>query len=605
MASRSSGLFGSEYYVGTRRGRADAFDMGFEMFPEKYEATEIWEDPDQLREDRRETLKDFTPDNSRLFAHEEPRRNTYAKDRLNLRDGGARVTTDPYANEDFDTSFHDKDPRGWNTEQPWDEYRRNMEAQLRRIDFKDDGDYSTTGGGIHPNTLYRQIRGAQNWVKDRLKIFETSYTNRHTGGVGVYPEVSKVFKSEYEDASHMMDGSMATTFEDPINRSRATMRLSNMIGGGSKSLRANTTTDHKVLVAAYGKLLGYRGHLNHETQLRLTEDDTRYSAVEGLRTGVPAPVVKLMSSKVEGATAAAVARSAAQDQLSPAAAERFRGMRYDESTQGNRNSILTREIMTLLGITENELKLLDSKASSNNKQAMHAIARLYEMAEAVHKAPAHMKLHMRDELLLRSAGQGLIPGAGREVQEAVVVNPKIIQFMDQMTRKTETPGISGVDAQRSNAIADPERRLIDRSTPVLVFKSRSRDTDDIMVVQTSTETGHEMPTAIPTASYKNLARSATREAKNREKAITTQIFSRSGQFVYGQTPTPAGDILAQAMDTEIDNEFGENKALTRHVGRFGDKHAGRYQQREYYTPTQAEVENPGRKNAKNNNHLAH
>jgi len=602
MASRSSGMFASEYYVGTRRGRSTLGDMGYEMFPEKYESTDIWEDPNQIHDDHRDTLKDFSPDNSRLFAHEEPRRRTYARDRLNLQDGGARTTTDPWANAEYDTSFHDKDPRGWAVEQPWQEYRRAAEAVMRRTDFKDDGDYSTTGGAIHPNSLYRQIRGAQDWVKSRLKIFDTSLTGRAAGGVGVYDNISQVYKSEYEDPSIMMDGSMNQTFEDPENRSRATMRLSNMIGGGSKALRANTTTDHKVLVAAYGKLLSQRGHINHENQLRLIEDDTRYSKLEGVGiVGIPAPVARLMSSAVAGKTAAANSRAVMQQDVdSPATSEKFRGAKYDESVVNNRGLRLTQEIVTLLGITQNELKLLESKTGSNNKAADLAFANLYEMVEAVHAAPAHIKLQMRDELLLKSAGQGLLPSIGRTTQEQVIVNPKIISFMDSMVRKSESPGTGNT----RDGVADSENNLGKaRQMPVLIYKRRGQDSDDISTVARAALAPSTTDSA-RVASYKALAKSAMNETKNRDKGIVTQFFSKSGQFTYGQVVKPGRDLLEIAMSTEIDNEFGENKALTRHVGRFGDKHAGRYQMREDISDAskqRAEIENHGRKNPQKSN----
>lgn len=598
MASRSSGNYNSEFYVGTRRGRFDGADMGFEMFPEKYEQTVIYEDPDQLNEDRRETLKDFTPDNSRLFAHEEPRRVTYARDALNLRDGGARTTTDPWANNEFDDQFHDKDPRGWNVEQPWQEYRRHMEAQLRMTDFKDDGDYSTTGGHIHPNTLYKNIRGAQDWVRARLKIFETSLTNNHNGGVGVYGNVSNVFKSEYEDQSRMMDGSMNTTFEDPENRGRATMRLSNWVHGGSKALRANSTTDHKVLVAAYGKLMRQRGLINHENQLRLLEDDTNWSKVEGMSGGAPRSVVSIMSNLANGRTADASGRLLAQEQDSPANNERFRGIRYDEAELQTRNNVLTRDIMSLLGITENELKLLDSRSNQNDKAATHSLANLYQMAEAVHRQPAHIKLQIRDELLLKSAGAGMRPGTGYEANIRVIVNPKILSFMSTQTRSNR-PIDQDLGEANWLAQADSEGKL-DRELsklPLLIYKSSTQDGDSVSALWT--DTNHVQPGSKRAHSYKNLVIGMTEVQKNRNEANTTNWFDDAGRFNYGKLKTHDGeDVLVATQHVEIDNEFGENRHLTRHIGRIGTKQTSRYHVREETDRTDMELESGSRRNSR-------
>lgn len=598
MASRSSGNFNSEFYVGTRRGRAASGDMGFEMFPEKYEQTVMYEDPDQLNEDQRETLKDFTPDSSRMFAYEEPRRTTYARDALNLRDGGARTTTDPWSNDDFDISFHDKDPRGWSTEQPWKEYRRALETQLRMTDFKDDGDYSTTGGHIHPNTLYKSIRGAQDWVKARLKIFSTELTNQHPGGVGVYANISNVFKSEYEDQSIMMDGSMNQTFEDPENRSRATMRLSNMVHGGSKSLRVNSTTDHKVLVAAYGKLMRQRGLINHENQLRLIEDDTNWSKVEGLSGGAPKPIARLMSTLMEGKTAAAGVRDAMQDHDAPSQTERFRGIKYDESEQGNRNYAVTRDIMSLLGITENELKLLESKSNQNVSAATQALANLYKMAEVVHRQPAHIKLQIRDELLLKSAGGGLRPGTGDAARGSVVVNPKILSFMDTVVRSSRTPE-QDLGEANWNADGDSEGKL-DKGLsklPLLVYKSHTRDSDEVAALW-STGTNHVQPGSKRAHSYKNLVITATHVQKNRGASSTTNWFDESGKFNYGKLKTHENEDTSTAMHhAEVDNEFGENRSLTRHIGRMGNKRTSRNHIRDGVQREDMEIENHGRRNS--------
>ena len=120
MATRSSAMISQELYLGSRRGRPIDDNMSYEMFPDKYEKTDILEDSsfDQLNNDRRSTLKDFAPEQNTLIASEAPRRVTPARDVLNLREGAARTTTDPWVNsgngsgaDGFDISFHDRDYR--------------------------------------------------------------------------------------------------------------------------------------------------------------------------------------------------------------------------------------------------------------------------------------------------------------------------------------------------------------------------------------------------------------------------------------------------------------------------------------------------------------
>lgn len=556
MASRTS----NTRLDTTRRGRALYGDISYDMFPGKYESTEMYEDPEEIYYDRRTTLRDRAPDNSRMFAYEEARRDNYSKDHLNLREG-ARVLTDPWSN--WDTSFHDKDPRGWSTEQPWAEYRRGLEAVLRRTDFKDDGDYSTTSGGIHPNTMYKQIRGAQNWVKSRLAIFDTSLTSMANGGVGVYDNISSVYKSEYDDPTVAMDGSL-TLVEDPTVRAKMTMRISNMIGGGSKELQANTTTDHKAKVAAYGKLYGQRGLINHENKLRLIEDDTAYSKLDSI-TGVPAALMRLMSDK---STMAAGARKNKQ-----ALGEKIASQK--EHTQDNK-LLLTREIVTLLGITENELKLLNSKEQRNNKSAQQALAQIYDMVETVHRTPAHVKLQMRDELLIKSAGQGLTYGNNKTVQQQVVVNPKIITFMEYMTHKSEKPGTG--NARESQAV------VLGKETPVLVYRSASLE--DTQAIAQKTVAGLKLDSK-KTISYGSLL--ATEVVRNKHESHAAGEFMESGIASYGINAKPT---ILNTGNADTDVDFGENKVFKRHGGKIGSKYL---RNQESSGDFKEGVENPGKK----------
>lgn len=629
MASRSSGHFNSEMYQGTRRGRAAYGDIGFEMFSGKYEKTDIIEDPDQVNSDRRETLKDYAPESTTLFAHEETRRNTHARERLNIREAGSRWTTEPWKNEDFDIQFHDKDPRGWSTEQPWAEYRRQAEAQFRSIDFKDDGDYSTTSGAIHPNTMYKNIRSAQNWVKARLKIFETSWENQHPGGVGVYDNVSNVFKSDYEDTSVMTDGSgMSRTFEDPEIRQHHTIKLSNVVHGGSKALRDNTTTDHKVPVAGYGKLYKNRGLINHETQMRLLEDDTPWSRIEGVHT-TPKNLVKLMASYVhatdydygnfgDGAqapTAAQQLRMLQQESATGSKQEAFKGQKNDELTVENRNQILTKDIMALLGMVESDVKFLESYRRKNSKHADLMLANMYNLAEVVHNLPANVKLELRNELILRAGGMGLTPATGSDIRKGrdqVVVNPKIVQYMDLMVRRTEKPGANGGDENRRSGVGDPEGKLnpLLTGTALFVFRSANRTSEDIDANRRSAD-GTPMGARASgkkeaaTHSYRHLAKYAQRMERNMKSGVGTQLVGDTAAAQARKNmnigDTDVYDLLQQGA---VDCEFGENKALTRHIGRVGSKNMRRNVDTDYYSvdhTNELGAPDKKRKNPKNAN----
>lgn len=587
MASRNSGDWLRETYQGTWRGRANYGDIGWDMFPEKTERTDIEEEPidDQLQGEWRGVLKDTGPEKPG-FEYEEPRRNTMARSHLNLRDGGVfGSTTDPYKSEDYDTQFHDHDPRGWNTEQPWDEYRRVAEGVLRRTDFKDDGDYSTTSGGIHPNTMYQNIRSAQDWVKARLKIFDTSFDNMQHGGVGIYPEVSKVNKSTREWGTvNEEDDGMAMTFEDPVVRQRLTMHLSDLVHGGSKALRVNTTTDHKVRVSSYGKLYSQRGLIPHESQMRIVEDDTPWSRVEG-RTTAPKQLVKLMSTAlqdrggVDPITATQSARIMYQDAaLNGHGEEQFTGLRGSEAERNNASRRVTKDIMALLGFVQNDVKWLESRSlepGKIGKSARHQLANLYRMAEVLHALPAHAKLDLRNELVLRSCGGGLRPGMYRKQRDQVVVNPKIVQHMDMMVRSTPSPGEPG--ANRKLADTDPESKLDRPATTLFVYRSALKGSEDIDANRRTAEAnGTQKDVTKSTANYKNLVVRAENIAMHKKRSHSDQAFGASDQNqIYKSRNIGDTDVFEAMKSVAIDNKFGENRYKNRHMGRIGVKSASR------------------------------
>jgi len=348
-------------------------------------------------------------------------------------------------------------------------------------------------------------------------------------------------------------------------------------------------------VTSYRKLMRQRGLINHENQLRLIEDDTHWSLIEGQQVA-PKNLVSLMSSIVNGKTSAAALRSAHQDTHEAASeTERFQGGKFDEKEGANRNNILTRDIIALLGVTQNELKLLESKSQTNNKQATQALANLYEMAEVVHRGPAHTKLQIRDELLIKSAGQGLSPaGPGdiRSNRNSVVLNPKILKFMDLMVKKSTMPGDAWENQMQ--AIGDPDQKLGNwlSQAPLFVTKTKSHDGEDVVAVLREGKTSQITKNGKKTYSYRSLALDAVSEQKNRKEGILGALLSNSKKFEHGKNKSRSSDdFYKEMMHAELDNEFGEKKALTRHMGRMGNKRAGQHQVASSYHPTQREVEN--------------
>jgi hypothetical protein len=569
------------------------------MFPERVEATDVIEDPEQLRDDQRAGLMDYTPVQSTLFAHEEARRNTYAKDRLNLRDGGARTTTDPWQNEGYDTQFHDADPRGASIEQPWSEYRRMAEAQYRKLDYKDDGDYSVTERGIRPEDMYKNIRGAQSWVKARLKVFETSLEGRHSGGVGNYDKVSQVFKSDQEDSSVLVDGTrMSQTFEDPEVRRRSTITLSNVVHNGSRALQANTTTDHKVKVASYGKLYAQKGLIPHESQLRIVDDDTPRSRMEGTHT-TPRNLVKLMSGYVHGPRDEADPADPSiydagnfgnmrQQRQMEGEKEKFTGgMRGNSETRTNTNNTVTRDIMALLGFVEQDIRYLRQLERSNAQQAMPMIANLYNLAETVHSLPANAKLELRNELLLKSAGGGLLPGPTGAVGRAVVVNPKLIKFMDNQVRSIRNPIDNDEQGNRREGEAEAAkyRALLAGEQRVTKQMALGDQLNNTRAGEAQIKPGSEHKTH----SYASLAKYAQRPDLVPHIVAASQLLNDTSVAArYGRNMAIGQvDLYGQRSTTAQDVDWHDTAGMVRHSAAPGSRSTSRAHVRTDYASPDA------------------
>ena len=507
---------------------------------------------------------------------------------LNLREGAARTTTDPWANsgngngaDGFDISFHDQDPRFYLTEQPWDEYRHQIEKRVASFDYRDDGGYQVTGGGVHPNSLYKNIASTRDWVKARLKVFSEEYESKQNGGVGVYANVSKVYRSDVEDSSATVDGfAPSRTFDDPEVAQHHNVNISNVVHLGSKFMRVNNTTDHKVKVAAYGKLYKNRGLLNHETQLRIIEDDTPWSRIEGTRQGTK-NLVKLMSSQIYSDnpniapyTASQIGRILRQDdQLEDPGKP---GMGREEMQNDNRSVMLTKDIMALMGVTENEIKFLESAKGNNKKAASKELAELYYMATTVHKLSDNEKLQLKNELILRSAGMGLTPSHGvRSAQNQIIVNPKIVEFMANKVRKqSELPDDSSV---MDKIQVDPEKKLGKMDNlPIFVYKNADKTTDNVEMLWESKQTGKQKDTTSKTATYKHLYQNQVDALKTASQQIKTQAVTDANQ---SQTRANAGldvNIYENLRNTMLDNNFGENKSLGRRIRPIGTKQMRRH-----------------------------
>ena len=532
----------------TRRGQDMFGGISHDMFPEKYEVTDMYESSSMVDDHWRDLLMDTGPEKDSLLAYELPTRNKYSKDRLNLREG-ARTLTDPWKSEGFDTQFHDKDDRGWSIEQPWDEYKRHVRNQLEMTDFKDDGDYSVTVGPINPNVLYKRIRGTQYDFARRFKNFDTAFGNQRGGGVGVYSNISDVFKTSQDDPYAINANITAEAI--PMNQ-RHTDSLSNIVHSGSKNLHVNTTTDHRVLVAHYGSNLKNRGLATAESQIRQIEDDRRPTIIRDQNTR---SISKLMSSRVDG-TSAKGAREIQQISENPNDSNRYN--KSVSITNTNKSDVITGDIVALMGYTNQEIKYLEREANKNNKQATKSLNDLRDMVEFVHRMPVTERRLFRDQLIVK----GLTPGNPDNIRRNAIINPKIMEFMVNSTTSSSKHG----DTENMRRESKSLQKMID-TLPVFIYKQKSGSGDYIKIMN-ETEYDTELSDTMRTVNYKSKIREM--ESINRKLGTTDNEYFISQETMRGTNKFDSNN-RELLLNTELDNKFGENRFLEKGKTVMGSK----------------------------------
>jgi hypothetical protein len=218
-------------------------NMSTALYLKKMEQTCMFEDPDMLDSYYRSTLKNMHCDKP-MFESDQPRRDNYSEDRLNLRHSGARVTTQPYLPDGTFLDFGglEEDSRGTALDPNMMLHRKQQEARGKFIKFYSDEDASVPSEGRTQARVIADIKGQFYRVKNQLKIFDTSLDSRHNGGTKQILRTNAAeCMQEKSDREYEMADAMC------YNTQNITNNLSN-----NTSIGWRRTTDHIFQVAKYG-----------------------------------------------------------------------------------------------------------------------------------------------------------------------------------------------------------------------------------------------------------------------------------------------------------------------------------------------------------------
>lgn len=234
------------------------------VFAEKYEATNIIEDPYAVDQYMRDTLKNVKPD-APIWASDQPRDNTsYSNYRLDMQYEGGKP--DPYMPDLF-LELTERDPRGTALEP---NFRRVIEHAYERA--QDLNLYPEAPENV-PETektqeqLQVQKDAVFYEVKDRLKWFATSKDNMQSG---------KNFRGAADTALKEIvegDATLSALMTDEANPNLQNPWVTNL--SNTMPMGWQRTTDHEFNVASYGHIRSQKPMDTIEERKYHQEQDAR------------------------------------------------------------------------------------------------------------------------------------------------------------------------------------------------------------------------------------------------------------------------------------------------------------------------------------------
>jgi len=242
-------MSGTESIVGS------GFDMPYDLLLRKQEVTGIYEDPDDVENFHRSTLKDMRPLPA-LFESDQPRGgtdnsgkstgNNISERFLSFRDSGfqSNQNAEPYLPDGtfLDWQGLEKDSRGVALEPNMRQHVDQQMARASLINYKNDADPSVLESGLNPWDMNTNIRQGQAVFKDYYKNFDTSWDSMGSRGA-----VTDFSESRIPTVSQSVD------MADPVQLpNRNVMNVTNSLSNDT-SIGFRRTTDHMFKVSQYGK----------------------------------------------------------------------------------------------------------------------------------------------------------------------------------------------------------------------------------------------------------------------------------------------------------------------------------------------------------------
>jgi len=528
-----------------------ALDEG--MMARKYEVTPMWEDMNQVDDMQRETLSDFRNDEATLES-DIARRDYQSTSRIKLRESGSRGDN-PEHPEMF-LGFMDRDPRGINSDPDFKEFTRQSYGRKDKIEatMYNDDDHSTPSQGIHPNKMQYLIKHSYPEIIKRRKIFSTSKDALKPGMSPVYRKSGSDIDRTYSQHERM-DNKIPEGLDFRRNRTTALSNNSN-IGWWQ-------TVDHEFKVASYGKSYRQPGQQN----INLNRRDTRYE------TEFAIPYMQKPTKQMVALMSTAVAsRTKRHDTIGDMEFKSTKEGMQGRSPVVAKISEMLREALANPDFG-NSADSVNGKSKSLDK---NQDVLLRKFVETVHKMPANAQLALREELR-KFTGRTPKPSDVHPDRNKVVINPQIIEFMDDMVRKTGPTAPTKFGVRMSDDVAHQNTTVQTdaygpsiNGIPVFAVKTNTKKADNkqrhdtITRLKGNSKTTHVYQFAKPSLN------------QNRKDRVDPEQYADESTHNLGSHGlNQAKNYDANRRDVYGDNDFLDNATKDRKLAPLGHKYSMR------------------------------
>jgi hypothetical protein len=370
--------------------------MDIRNFASQFEISPVEENIDLLDYNKK-SLMNYGPDKI-IFEEDEPRLNNFSKERLNLRHYGAFEPVQPWKNDDFDLQFHDPEPRRWDGDVNWRNFHKADEPKMRQRIFHSDADPSVPSNGVSWTDMQLRVSRLRSGLKGYMPWFSESVGSIAAGKTGLN------YNTPQSNADLVTREIDPYAFNIVDNKNVNRFNHGNL---GGKYFLDRTTTDHVLPTSKYNLLFRTDTPLAPGGVNKLIRGDQKLSRLNESQARTVARMI-FGGSRENAENTQRMGRGTVQGN------RRFLQMlinnenktvseevKYNQTLflQNNPKKRIQMEIVSLLGLTDEEIRWMESKKNVNRAAYEQCMANVMEMIEAMDGVPVNKLQEIRNSIV--------------------------------------------------------------------------------------------------------------------------------------------------------------------------------------------------------------